>query len=508
MLPTNKQNGMPIPFFYKARTAHEILKHLADTKIPIARFVNTIMAQPIGDAAPFCLAVFGSDNKYSSLDVVKRWLYISEELKKVGICSLAVSSDCDPKYSCAMRMNSEIGNDLNGKSMNGMFKCDVNADPPFYQDYLHLLTKLRNLLLKTIRNPNKLCIGEYFVQQDHLKQLVYADGLNKDKHLLTATDLNPADRQNVQSAVKICDEKVINLLKNDEKTKGTIFFLQIMSDVTAVFLDRFLSPYDRLERMWTSVFLVRIWKSFVKNHAGLTLKDNFMSSFTYFCIEQNGHSLVQTLIFLKKQNLTHLFIPYLFCSQPCESFFRNVRSLTSINSTIVNFSTKEILNRISRIQILSEISNDKSSGLVFPKTLSSSKNRSIKYGDKHFPNENEIIKIILKCKDIAICEALKLGLLQHNQKYDDSIFSCSVPPYIPISKKLNENSNSDEWESDNDSDSETSFGKIENLYYRLCSSSIKNYASKFQNKEIPETSSFVEVVKRNMRLVFRKGSIC
>lgn len=58
-------------------------------------------------------------------------------------------------------------------------------------------------------------------------------------------------------------------------------------------------------------------------------------------------------------------------SQPCESFYRQIRSLSTVNSTVTNCSVKEILNRINRIDILNEISNDKNTGFVFPKRLKS-----------------------------------------------------------------------------------------------------------------------------------------
>lgn len=72
VLPSDKVTGMPIPHSYKARNAEEIIYHFSNRNA-IANFVNVIMAQPLADAAPFCLMVHGSDSKYSAEDVINRY---------------------------------------------------------------------------------------------------------------------------------------------------------------------------------------------------------------------------------------------------------------------------------------------------------------------------------------------------------------------------------------------------------------------------------------------------
>lgn len=154
--------------------------------------------------------------------------------------------------------------------------------------------------------------------------------------------MNPIDKMNVESAQRICSDIVIKLLEeNIERSEGTRVFLQIMSDAVAVFEDENLLHLERVEKSWYALFIVRIWRSFIVNTPEYTLKNNFMSSFCYYCIEQNAHSLVLMLMYLKKNNLIHLFSPKNFSSQPCESFYRQLRSFTSTNSTVVNFSKKK-----------------------------------------------------------------------------------------------------------------------------------------------------------------------
>lgn len=72
---------------------------------------------------------------------------------------------------------------------------EIDSEPPFYtSDPPHLSAKLRNLLLKTIYDPQKLPFGRYFIQHTHLQQIFNTFG--KDKHFLTANVVNPSDKQN------------------------------------------------------------------------------------------------------------------------------------------------------------------------------------------------------------------------------------------------------------------------------------------------------------------------
>lgn len=155
VLPISSSNGLPIPFIYQGRDANEIAKHFSGAN-PIASFVNAVMAQPIPGGPPFCLLLFGSDNRYTSADVANRWKYIAQELEKLNIAVLTISSDSDPKYNSAMRKLSLLGYESNIFEGNEWFSCGENLNPPFYiQDMTHIGTKLRNFLLRTTNDPKK-----------------------------------------------------------------------------------------------------------------------------------------------------------------------------------------------------------------------------------------------------------------------------------------------------------------------------------------------------------------
>lgn len=80
VLPLNDSNGMPIMFSFLAKNREDIERYL---KLPQSTLVYIILAQPLKiGAAPFILQLFGTDNKFTTSNVLNRWKYITTELKK------------------------------------------------------------------------------------------------------------------------------------------------------------------------------------------------------------------------------------------------------------------------------------------------------------------------------------------------------------------------------------------------------------------------------------------
>lgn len=379
VLPIDLQTGMPIPFSYKARNNREILQHFAYGET--AHFVNVVMAHPLGKAAPFCLLVFGTNSKYTAEDVSKRWLHIANQLCKLNIVVTTFSSDSDPKYNSAMRKNSRLGLPLSPPTSFGSiewFSCG-NLEPPFnVQDSPHIGTKLRNFFLKTKWNHKKLPFGrKYFIDIEHLQFL--RQNFSKSEHMLCASTLNPVDRQNFKSVETMCAKNVTHLLRKKIKnSEGTATFLEIMRDVIAAYWNHNLTPLERIEKIWFSLFVIRIWRQHILSTKGLTLKNNFLTQYTYVCIELNAHSLVSLIVYFKEKNMSKLFMPKLFSSQPCESFFRTIRSYTSTFSTVANCTVKEILDRMNKLQLQSDIPIQNQKNYFYPRTDNSSDTISIK----------------------------------------------------------------------------------------------------------------------------------
>lgn len=489
VLPINKANGMPKPFSYKSRSSAEMIYHFS-SGAPTAKFVNTIMAKPMGKFPPFCLLIFGSDNKYSAIDVANRWTHIEKELAKVGILVLTISSDSDPKYNGAMRMNSMLGNEshLLGDSMDDLFRLGKKIPPFYVQDTPHNGTKLRCFLLATIEHPEKLPFGKYFIKMEHLQYLV--DNFGKDKHQLTNTTLNPIDRQNFSSVLRFVrgDTSVIDLLENHVKdSQATVLFLKIMRNFIFPFMDQTIPSLQRLKSVWYSIFIIRLWRKYVHEHPGLTLKKNFLSSYCYNCLELNAHSLVAIMVYLKESNQSKYFMPWIFNSQACESFYRQIRSFTSTYSTVASCSVNEIMHRVNRIMLQSRISNDLSQNFIFPRSLSNSH----EYNNFLLPTRSEIIQTINESKAAAIEKAIEMGIAQRKR------VNCSLD-LLPYSSKLQKRSRMTRLIEPNAWNESLSIKSIQ----------LKNFADKFKLRVVTPESSYVEIINSRKRMVVKKTSLC
>lgn len=278
---------------------------------------------------------------------------------------------------------------------------------------------------------------------------------------------------------------------------GTVKFLEIMRAVYDSFSDYELSPLERVSKMWYAVFLLRIWRKFVEGQTHLTLKDNFLTHYSYVCIEINAHSLIQIMLYLKNNNCEHLFLPFVFDSQACEGFFRQIRSLTSVYSTVANCSTKEIIARINKIQLLNDITHK--TEILFPRTKD--KIEFPGYAHHKLPTKEEIFNKIVECKTKAIEFAMNIGMLSDEDDYLD--LPCEIKPIN--FKTNNENVVSDSAEIAKQNVLET----MAQMRAATSLTTLKNYAKNFTEKDISETSSFVEIYNDGQkRMVVKKSSLC
>lgn len=97
VLPMDTQTGIPIKFTYKPKSINDIEEFL---KKPKSSHIYIVMAQPIKpNTPPFILQLFGTDNKFSALNVTQRWEYTINELKKLATII------CNDKY---FKLNTKI----------------------------------------------------------------------------------------------------------------------------------------------------------------------------------------------------------------------------------------------------------------------------------------------------------------------------------------------------------------------------------------------------------------
>jgi len=330
------------------------------------------MAQPSVPGAPsFCISIFGTNNQFSFTDVISRWEKMIEMATNQNIHILGFSSDGDPRLLKAMQYRCMIQKPISdylwfqlGSPLG--YNSTSHEHQICIQDTTHIGTKLRTRLLKpSIILP----MGRYAASLTHLQYLV--DNYSKDKHFLTKSDLNSIDKMNFRAAEKMCSDKVIELMNSIPDTNGTVAYLTVMKFVISAFNDHNINIIDRVYKLWFAVFFLRKWKLWITNNKSYSCTANFISINSYQCIEINAHAIIKlvntfktSILNIEKEpnNTSNLnpsmFVPWLYSSQPCEQLFRTTRSLTSTFNTAVNFSIKELMNRVKRIEMLNSISND------------------------------------------------------------------------------------------------------------------------------------------------------
>lgn len=275
----------------------------------------------------------------------------------------------------------------------------------------HLMTKLRNRLT----NDNlKLTMGTKQVTADHLKSLIRKQ--QKSVHGLNMSDASPVDRQNVRSAERIMQERVILSLNSVNGSEGTIQYLKMCHNVTSSFLDHHIKPLERVFRMFRSVYFVRIWRDFIKDSRFYNLGQNFISQNAYVCMETNAKGLIDLIKIFRSS--PHLFLPTIFDSQTCEKAFRQLRSMGTVNFTRINFSLYELLYMIRRTEVQNDIAYFKltEDKVTFP--LSHTRSQKTEIHD--LPSDSEINETLTKAKEAAIEDALALGM--HSEDIDNYKF--------------------------------------------------------------------------------------
>lgn len=315
------------------------------------------------------------------------------------------------------------------------------------------------------------------------------------RHQLTATTLNPVDRQNFKSAERICHPEILALLKEHVPgSEGTVKYLEIMRNYIDAFMSPSLTPLERVYKCWYSIFLVRIWRQFVTSKSEiLKVSENFLTSNCYSCLEQNAHSLVMILLYLKRINRPDLFNIMLYGSQPCESFYRQIRSLTPTYSTVTNCTVKEIIERVSKIQLQNEINGDSASNILYPEKLKSCNSQQI--DPISLPNQDEILKMIAQAEEDAKVDAIKMNLIKTYAKKKK--FGIGIKPFV--SKKMKHISTK--------SDDERKTIYPQQILSQLTSVQLKNYADLFENKVVPEESPYTEIHSSKRRIVIKKMSL-
>lgn len=314
------------------------------------------------------------------------------------------SSDGDSRLLNAMRHNTRFDSWMENNEWFG----DSTKNICYFQDIIHVLTKLRNRLLKLTTN---VLIGKKVASVSHLKILL--NSVSKADHGLIYSDICPDDRQNYSSLDKIMASKVRESLeKYVVDSEGTIEYIRICHDISSGFYDDALPPIDRLFRILRSTFFLRACRlSIIKKSESMTdinVSNNFITQNAYACIELNALNMVILMRKFRDESLCKYFIPSRCTSQTCEETFRKFRSMGTMNYTKINFSLLELMHMVGRVELANDIMYNKlaDNRIQFPRSCL---NKS-KLNEFDLPSDSNIKLCIEEALEQAVRDAKKFGI--------------------------------------------------------------------------------------------------
>ncbi|XP_045023267.1 uncharacterized protein LOC123466338 [Daphnia magna] len=422
------------------------------------------MIQPLLDGlSPLRLFSFGTNSKYTSIDVNNRLNFVALKLKAFGIEVAAYSADGDSREMKVMRNRIRLGASIppspqassdvhsshpshstehpTGLSISDphslrrsfpFFVCDfLPSCIIFFQDVTHLGAKLRTRLNNTQKS---IPLGNFIATTAHIVAL--QEIIGKDRHGLRVGDVLLEDKMNYDAVRRLSKPHVRELLSQYvPKSEGTCFYLELMDNSTSSYLDKKLSPLDRVYRMWKSVFELRYWRYWMSCDNVYPLGNHFITLNAYLCVEINAHALV--MLITKLRDTPQLFKPWLFSSQPCESYFKACRSFTPVGSTQLNFTLLDfIYSRCKKVDVALRLTAlGHSDNIVYPRHV---KNLE-RYGGSEesfvcniLPSTDEIRVTMDRARIDAKAALMKLGVDVADP--DDRVFAFDSR----LAAKLNE----------------------------------------------------------------------
>jgi hypothetical protein len=237
--------------------------------------VNAHLVEPLLEdtsslvhSRPFILSAYGTNNTYTALDILRKWMYMYNECKKRNINVVGFSTDCDPRYLKAMQLS--LGFFIQTPNIdllsgnNNLLKISIPSHWNFFfirsiqpylcmQDGIHLVTKIRNRLLSEIAT---MSINNENIDVNHLFHII--ENYQKIDHNLVKSDVVPHDRQNYSSCLKITSDDVLNLLK-DINAPATYIYLYLLKLIILTYVKADTDILVRLYYGWIVTFSNRMW---------------------------------------------------------------------------------------------------------------------------------------------------------------------------------------------------------------------------------------------------------
>jgi hypothetical protein len=275
------------------------------------------------------------------IDVINRWKFITNELKNEGISVAFISTDGAPTLLGAMKYLTKFGTITDVCGMK--FPLKPTSAFPCLQDPIHTLNKMKN---KLINDSDELFIGPKLASAQHLIALINDTQLTKLDHGLLRWDVDSSDKtkdkMDFSSTLRICDDKVLDLLRMKRSCTGTYMYLKMMNSFAKAFVLESVSVDEKISNSVFVVTFLRIWRKYLELHN--LPSDHFISKNCWDCIELCN----SFLIFTSMKERGHLI--HLCNSQSCESFFRDLRSFSSSGLTQINFNLFDCVKKINKVQ--------------------------------------------------------------------------------------------------------------------------------------------------------------
>jgi hypothetical protein len=176
------ETGMPYRLHFKANCAVGVLNAIRNNNT--SSTVQVIIAKPNNtNSIPFVLGVFGTDNKFSNLNVQKRYKFIMQKCQEIGIKVICFGSDGDSRFLMAQKKMINFG--WITKIGNSEVAANYRAEIMVSQDPLHAVKRMKNKLY----NPVKVMeIGKFIISPTHL--ILILRKFHRSDHHLCLSDFN------------------------------------------------------------------------------------------------------------------------------------------------------------------------------------------------------------------------------------------------------------------------------------------------------------------------------
>ena len=93
----------------------------------------------------------------------------------------------------------------------------------------------------------------------HIENLINSVNYTKLDHGLTRSDVNPKDRQNYHSCLKLISDDVFNLLNDDVDSNGTVVYLTLLQMIVNAYIDRSTAIAERKSIFKTRKTIIGIY---------------------------------------------------------------------------------------------------------------------------------------------------------------------------------------------------------------------------------------------------------